>query len=452
MTGVPTGTLTTGSTLVVSDLSPGTYTTTEVNPAPDFDVSSVSCDDGDSPTASSGDSGTRTAVINLDPGETVTCTFVNSKRGTAVIAGITDPEGAAGQIQFTGVPSGTIPMNGTLVVANLPPGTYTSTQVDPAPQFDLSTVSCDDGGSPLPSTGDPATRSAVFNIDPGEMVTCTFVNTRRGAAIVAVDTETSPTGISFQFTGVPTGTIPAEGTLVSADLPPGTYTTTEVDPAPDHELTEVVCDDEGSQTESLGDAQTRTAVFNIDPGETVVCTFIHGSEPPPPNGGAAGGSGGSGSGRVPPGGNPFTDPSIYLENFPIPDDLPPEAGTYALPLEGTWSVTHFAGSLNCGVTVFSIPPSPPETGLITVSEDGQEIYGEGLQDAQGATITLSANPDITGMFSGSIAGSQEGTPITIHYFMQLVVEDYIIGYLASTFTSEGLTCTVYRSFEMEYMN
>ncbi|NIT59020.1 MAG: hypothetical protein GWN00_23190, partial [Aliifodinibius sp.] len=76
---------------------------------------------------SSGDAGTRTAVINLDPGETVDCTFTNTQQGSVVIGAETIPENLGGSILFTGVPSGTIPMDGTLVVADLKPGTYTST-------------------------------------------------------------------------------------------------------------------------------------------------------------------------------------------------------------------------------------------------------------------------------------------------------------------------------------
>ena len=67
----------------------------------------------------------------------------------------------------------------SIVVTNLPPGTYTSTEADPTPAFDLTDISCSDGGSATPSTGNPATRTATFRLDPGETVTCTFTNTER---------------------------------------------------------------------------------------------------------------------------------------------------------------------------------------------------------------------------------------------------------------------------------
>ena len=56
--------------------------------------------------------------------------------GAIIITVDTEPAGQAGSFTFTGVPSGTLTSDSTLVVADLAPGTYTTTQVDPAPQFD----------------------------------------------------------------------------------------------------------------------------------------------------------------------------------------------------------------------------------------------------------------------------------------------------------------------------
>jgi len=447
-TGVPTGTISSDGTLVVSDLEPGTYTTTEVDPAPDFDVTAVACDDDDS----SGDAATRTAVVNLDPGETVRCTFTNTQRGSLVIAGQTIPDAAGGSFRYTGVPSGTIPANGTLVVAELQPGTYTSTQVDPAPEFDLTAVECDDGASPLASAGDPVTRSAIFNLDPGEMVTCTFINTRRGTLVIA--SETIPDGAEgeFQFTGVPTGTVSGNGTLVASNLTPGTYSSTERDPAPEFELTAVACDDDNSS----GDAQTRTAVFNLDPGETVRCLFTNarpGAVVTPTvtaGGTAAGGGDGDGSDGAPTGEgvNPFEEPDEAFENFPEPSDLPPDAGTYAAPRPGPWSATNYGGQMDCGAASFSIPGSPTENGVLEVLDGGQTVIGTGLEE--GVSITMNADPNINGRYTGSFEGSEQGVPITIDYFWQVVTDEHIVGYLTSSFSAEGVTCTIYRSFELFY--
>jgi hypothetical protein len=79
-----------------------------------------------------------------------------------------------------------------------------------------------------------------------------------GTVIIAVETEPAGQAGSFTFTGVPTRTLTADSTLVASDLEPGTYTTTEIDPAPDFDVTAVSCDDGGSETSSSGDPQTRT--------------------------------------------------------------------------------------------------------------------------------------------------------------------------------------------------
>lgn len=452
-TGVPSGTITVDNTLVVSDLDPGTYTTTEVNPAPNFDVTAVRCDDQERGLASSGDAQTRTAVINLDVGETVNCTFTNTQRATAVVVSETEPAGAAGQVLFTGVPSGTISVaNGTLVVANLPPGTYTTTEADPAPQFDLTAVSCDDNGSATVSGGDPSTRSAIFQLDPGEMVTCMFVNTRRATAVIAVITEPSDSTGEFTFTGVPSGTLPTGGSLVVTELSPGTYTSTAVDPAPDFELTEVTCDDQAGELASSGDAATRSAIFNLDPGETVTCTYLFetNAQPIGPGGGGSNGGDGDDSDGGNSGGiNPFTDPDPRLPEFPIPEELPPGAGTFLAPRPGPWLATNLSGQLDCGVTVLNIPPSPPEGGTLDVQDGGATVIASGVA-AETESITLTREPVINGRYAGSFQGVAEGVPITIDYFWQLVTDEYIIGYLTSSYTAEGITCTIYRPFELRF--
>jgi hypothetical protein len=447
-TGVPSGTITASSTLVVADLEPGTYTTTQVDPAPDFDLVAVRCDDGDSATTSRGDPQTRTAILNVDPGETIRCTFTNAQRGTAVVVSETIPEDASGSFWFTGIPTGTVPADGTLVVASLEPGTYSTTQVDPAPAFDLVAVSCDDGGSATTSSGDPQTRTAIFNIDPGEMVQCTFTNARRGTLVVAAEVSSESDRGSFQYTGVPSGTVPVGGELVVADLPPGTYTTTEVDPAPDFELTAVECDDGASGTPSSGDPQTRTAIFNLDVGETVRCIFSH--EPATEiNAGASWPPGEAGS-QPADATDPFDNPDRDLADFPLPEDLPADAGSSVVPKAGPWTVDNLAGAMDCSGVSLAIPTSPPERGVIEVLDGGRTLVGTSLQEDQTAPITMSADPEFVGRYTGAIGGTELGVPITINYSWQVVTDEYILGYLTSSFTAEGATCSVYRPYVLTY--
>ena len=448
-TGVPTGTISSDATLVVADLDPGTYTSTEVDPSPDFDVTAVECDDDESATPSGGDPGARTAVLNLDAGETVTCTFTNTQRGALIIASQTEPEASAGSFQFTGVPTGTIPSNGTLVVADIRAGTYTSTERDPSPEFDVTDVSCDDEASPNPSSGDPGSRTAVFNLDPGETVTCTFTNTRRATAVVAADMEGA--SANFQFTGVPSGTVSNNGTLVVANLTPGTYTTTGVDPAPNFEFTSVICDDSESAVPSSGDAATRTAVFNLDPGETVTCTFSNDDD----TGNDIVGGGETDTGTIPSGDgiNPFVDPDDDFDQFPLPEDpndLPDDAGTHPVPRPGPWTAHNHSGGMECGSFEFEMAPSPPESGEIEVLDDGATVIATGLEESADVSITMTADPAITGRYYGSFGATQDGVPIVIDYYWQLVTDEHIVGYLTSSFSSEGVTCSIYRPFELFY--
>ncbi|KKL88008.1 hypothetical protein LCGC14_1929010, partial [marine sediment metagenome] len=81
------------------DIPVGPYTVTESS-VTGFDLTAITCIDSSTP--STGDPSTRTATINLDPGETVTCTFENTKRGTIIVEKITDPAGDPATFTFTG--------------------------------------------------------------------------------------------------------------------------------------------------------------------------------------------------------------------------------------------------------------------------------------------------------------------------------------------------------------
>jgi plastocyanin len=274
-TGDASGSIGDGGQITVNNLAPGTYTSTETNPAPGFDLTSISCDDGASATASTFDVGTRTATFKVDPGETVKCTFTNRKRGTIIVEKQTNPDGAAGSFSFTGDASGSIGDGGQITVNNLAPGTYTSTETNPAPGFDLTSISCDDGASATASTFDVGTRTATFKVDPGETVKCTFTNTKRGTIIVEKQTNPDGAAGSFSFTGDAAGSIGDGGQITVSNLAPGTYTSTEGDPTPGFDLTSISCDDGASATPSTVNVGTRKAYFKLDPGETVKCTFTN---------------------------------------------------------------------------------------------------------------------------------------------------------------------------------
>jgi hypothetical protein len=124
------------------------------------------------------------ATINLRPGQTADCTFFNEvERGTIIVEKQTIPDGTVGTFNFTGDAAGTISDNGTIIVSNLLPGNYSTTEVDPAP-FILTNIACNDTNSFWNVTA----RSATFVLEPGEVVKCTFTDTN----VLVVDIDIKP--------------------------------------------------------------------------------------------------------------------------------------------------------------------------------------------------------------------------------------------------------------------
>jgi len=153
-----------------SNLDLGSYTLSEATQT-GYDTS-VNC--GSKGSDTDGD-----ITFSLNAGEDVTCTFTNTKHGAIVVEKQTDPDGAAGSFTFSGDAAGTIADDGTIVVSGLAPGTYTSTEADPGPGFELTAITCDDGNS----TGNVGTRTATFVLDPDETVRCTFTNAQRSLQV-----------------------------------------------------------------------------------------------------------------------------------------------------------------------------------------------------------------------------------------------------------------------------
>jgi plastocyanin len=254
----------------------GTYTITETSQT-GYDLTDVSGDIfGDSArvtTSVNTLSCSFTLDLTTDNGHVFECSFTNTQEGSIIVKKVTNPVGASGSFTFTGNATGTIGDGGTITVNNLAPGTYTSTEADPTPAFDLTGISCNDGASATVSTVSLATRKATFKLDPGETVTCTFTDRQRGTIIVKKVTNPVGASGSFTFTGNASGTIGDGGTITVNDLAPGTYTSTETSPAPAFDLTGISCNDGASATVSTVSLATRTATFKLDPGETVTCTF-----------------------------------------------------------------------------------------------------------------------------------------------------------------------------------
>lgn len=110
-----------------------------------------------------------------DTGCDTTLVTVEVAVGTIVIVKESDPPGATG-FGFTSDAAGhgsfVLDDAGSRTMSDLPAGSYLVTEDDPAPEFRVQTVSCDDGDS----TADVDSRSASVELAAGETVTCTFQN------------------------------------------------------------------------------------------------------------------------------------------------------------------------------------------------------------------------------------------------------------------------------------
>jgi len=269
-TGDAAGSIGDGGQITVSNLAPGTYTSTEGDPTPGFDLTSISCDDGASATPSTVNVGTRKAYFKLDPGETVKCTFTNRQRGKIVVikdATPNDPQdfsfsagGGLSPSSFSLDDDSDPTLSNTQMFNNVTPGGAYSVSETVPQGWDQTSATCDDG-SPISN----------INVSAGETVTCTFNNRKRARLIVEKQTDPDGAAGSFTFTGTAAGTIGDGGNIPVGNLVPGTYTSTENNPNPNFDLTSIVCTD-GNST---GDVTSRTATFRLEPGETVKCTFTN---------------------------------------------------------------------------------------------------------------------------------------------------------------------------------
>lgn len=122
-TGTITGTIGDGDQLTTAILSPGSYTVTETVPA-DWTLSSITCDDSNS----NGNLAQASATAVLEAGETVTCTFTNTKQADGAVAvatvGPTQPaslsfsDSNGSQVQIS-VPTGAVSETTTLVASEI---------------------------------------------------------------------------------------------------------------------------------------------------------------------------------------------------------------------------------------------------------------------------------------------------------------------------------------------
>jgi len=190
-------------------LVPGTYSVAETVPT-GWDLTSAVCSDG-SPITS----------IDLAAGETVTCTFTNTKRGQIIVDKVTVPAGDTQMFTFTpswGSPPATFQLADETTPHNsgyLIPGTYSIAETVPT-GWVLTSATCSDG-SPV----------TAISLQAGETVTCTFTNSKL-PKLTLVKTVINNYGGTKVVADFPLfiNTTPATSGMAYT-LTPGSYTASE---------------------------------------------------------------------------------------------------------------------------------------------------------------------------------------------------------------------------------
>jgi len=256
----------TGQT-TLSNLAPGTYSVTETVPT-GWEFTSLTCVDPSGGTTTAGP----TASIALAAGENVTCTYVNTARGTINISKATT--GGDGTFNFTGPTSFQITTSGgaggPYTYSNLAAGTYTISETVPA-GWDLTSITCTDPSGGTVTSGNTAT----IALAAGETVSCTF-NDRKRASIVVEKATVGGDG-TFAFTGAQSFSITTTGgtgsnTTAFASVTPGTaYAIAETVPA-GWTLQSAACRDAGTGA-PVGSPITNGVTVTPTAGQGVICTF-----------------------------------------------------------------------------------------------------------------------------------------------------------------------------------
>ena len=227
------------------DVAPGSYVVTEDPPQDSF-LSGLHCDDGASRNPSTVDLAAREANIELDPGETVTCTYTNTEDDHIVIGKVTFPAGGT-DFDFSGDLGSFTLDDGDVEIQAVEPGTFTITEQDPGPDYDLTALECaiiDSQTGISYVSGDLNSRSVDITLTgPGQAAYCLFENTERGHIRIVKEADPSD-GTEFDFTLG--GDASESFTLVDGDsqdylLPEGDYVITELVPT-GWENTDIVCE------------------------------------------------------------------------------------------------------------------------------------------------------------------------------------------------------------------
>ena len=262
------------------NLLAGTFDVTELGPPAGWVLVGATCDAATNQWTF--DLSEQELVIDLLPGQDVTCSFQNALQGTVsltktTIGGMDSFDFELRDADNDFVDSATLtttPCCANENFGSLAAGQYSFVELGPPAGWELTDVYCtivDQDGSEDFVQGDPSTLAIDFDVADGDTVNCTFVNTADGTIIVQKATQPPGSSQTFEFTGDLADTI-GDGEQIVFNAQPGDYTSTET--VPDGwALTDVSCAADGPNSSSaLIDNDTGVNV-SLAAGEEVVCVF-----------------------------------------------------------------------------------------------------------------------------------------------------------------------------------
>jgi len=255
-----------------SALVPTIYTVTEMT-VPGWRLVDVVCNGGSVITS---DPAQGIAVIDLQPGEDIVCTYSNAKDGTITVTKSAQGGSPGDAFTFTGDLAGTI-NTGQSLSGSFPDGTYVVSEIVPA-EWDLANIACTGGtvtytgaggSNPTPAFA-PGDTTINVTIAGAPTVACTFTNVKHGS--ISIVKNALGGDASFNFTGDRAFQVVTNGgtgmnTTAYASVSPGTYAVTETIPS-GWRLSGLAC-----SNASAVDLATATAQASVAAGENVTCTF-----------------------------------------------------------------------------------------------------------------------------------------------------------------------------------
>ncbi len=235
-----------------------------------------------------------------------------------------------------------------------------------------------------------------------------------GTAIVRVESRMDHPDVQLSFFGDFQGTIGIGETLQESGLAAGAHSIGQPAPSPWLTLVDVSCDDQPSAVPSTGSVAMRAANFHIEDGETVTCTFVYDT----------------------------------FERFMLPDELPAGFGQPFIAREGIWGVRNLGGSIECpGLMNRALSGDDYNRGTLTVHEAGARLFGE-AHDDDAQDMMMFRVPTIPGRYDGWAAETHEGQDVLVHFVVQFITPEWMVGYGAGDMRAEGVHCRLYRPFEM----